>query len=161
MVAPHGRGLTQEKGRSFVKRFLPLVAILTGAVLFVCGCDGGGSDDDDSDEAAAPAADNAPAPAPAPESDPAPDANEAFASITPSGLQGDRFTIVGRGTVYTFSCNAVPGAVRYTFTSIVGSATVEEPTWGTQGLIDGVVDFTVYATNAEGVNTRTASGSTN
>lgn len=146
-----------------MKRFLPLVAILTGAVLFVCGCEGGGSDDNDSDEAAPPAADNAPAPAPAPASAPESDANEQFADITPSGLAGDKFTIVGRGTVYALSCNPIAGAVSYTFsTSLDGSFTVvPTPSCGLQGPDQDGVTFSVYATNADYINTRTANGSVN
>lgn len=135
--------------------------ILTSA-LFFFGC-GGGDDDSGTTttnvvvvtNAAAPVVTNAPA---------APDANAAFANITPGGLSADKFTIAGRGTVYTFQCAVVPGAVSYTFTTSLGySETVPTPEYGVNIASPpaGEVTYNVYATNANGVNTKTATGTIN
>ena len=89
-----------------------------------------------------------------------PSANEQFAAITPSGLVlEDKFTIAGRGTVYTVRCTAIAGAVNYTFTTSFGaSETVAANTVGFQKTgADEAFTLSVYATNAKGINTRTAS----
>ena len=68
-----------------------MILPLLTASLFLTGC---GSDSDNNDEA--------PPAAPVVQSDAPPSANEQFAAITPSGLVlEDKFTIAGRGTVYT------------------------------------------------------------
>jgi hypothetical protein len=140
-------------------KLLWLLAILMCGTLFLVGC-GGGSDEDDAGVAPAvvtntppPVVTNAP-----------PDPNAEFAAITPAGLQlADKFTIVGRGTVYSLRCNAIAGAANYTFTTSFGaSQTVAVPTVSL--LYAGADDeftFSVYATNTNGFNTRTASASVN
>ena len=71
----------------------------------------------------------------------------------------DKFTIAGRGTVYTVRCTAIAGAVSYTFTTSFGaSETVAVNTVGFQKTgADEAFTLSVYATNAKGINTRTAS----
>lgn len=134
-----------------MRRFWLLLAMLVAGTLAFVGCEGDSGDDDD--EATPAVADEADE-----EAEPAPDPDAAFANITPAGLSMDQFVIVGRGTAYTFTCNAIDGAVSYTFTSSLGtSETVGEPTAGVldnTGAVD--VTFEVYATNGDGINTRTA-----
>ncbi|MDY0145506.1 MAG: hypothetical protein RBS84_05880 [Kiritimatiellia bacterium] len=126
-----------------------MILPLLTASLFLTGC---GSDSDNNDEA--------PPAAPVVQSDAPPSANEQFAAITPSGLVlEDKFTIAGRGTVYTVRCTAIAGAVSYTFTTSFGaSETVAVNTVGFQKTgADEAFTLSVYATNAKGINTRTAS----
>ena len=87
---------------------------------------------------------------------------EEFSTTTPPGLAADKFTIAGRGTTYIFSCTAISGAVSYTFTSstLGWSETVTSPEASVlNNTSHAAVSFTVYATNGDGVNTRTATTS--
>lgn len=127
--------------------YLFLAAILATGLALV-GCEGSGSDDGDTIEVTVT---NPPA---------ASDPDADFARITPSGLSGDKFSIAGRGTVFTFRCSPIAGAVSYTFTSDLGSSdTVAAPEVGVNvaGPVPAQATFTVYATNADGINTRSAS----
>lgn len=132
-----------------------MILPLLTAALFLTGC--GSDSDSDSNDDAPPAA-------PAAESDAAPSANERFAAITPSGLVlSDKFTIAGRGTVYEVRCTAIAGAVSYTFTtSFGGSETVaaNNVAFNKAGA-DESFTLSVYATNGDGINTRTATASLN
>ena len=132
-----------------------MILPLLTAALFLTGC--GSDSDSDSDDEAAPAP-------PAVESDAGPSANEQFAAITPSGLTlTDKFTIAGRGTVYNVRCDAIDDAVSYTFTtSFGGSETVANNNVSLQKTgADEAFTLSVYATNGDGINTRTASASLN
>ncbi len=95
---------------------------------------------------------------------PDPSANEQFASVIPSGLRlRERFTIVGRGTTYVLECSPIAGAVSYTFTTSFGATEAADS--NSIGILRAGADepftFSVYATNAEGINTRTASRAVN
>ena len=147
-----------------------LAAILLSGMLCLTGC--GGSDSDDSSAAAAaPAAPAAPAGDAGdalgdPPVDPNAAADAAFAEITPTGLvQTDKFVIAGRGTVFSIKCDAVAGAVSYTFTtSFGGSTTSATPSVDLQGTIaDGGRPYkaSVYATNANGARTKSKGTSLN
>ena len=139
-----------------MKKSFLFAAILLSGMLFFVGC-GGGSDDSSTtvaDPAAAPAA------------DPADAVNAAFAAVTPSGIaQTDKFTIAGRGTVLTVECGAISGAVSYTFTTSFGASVVSasRSTAIQATTAQGSASYTlsVYATNADGVNTKTGSASVN
>jgi hypothetical protein len=137
-----------------MKKLLLLLTVLIMGGLFWVGC--GGSDDTEAvAPAPAPAATNAPV---------APDANAVFAAITPSGLAlTDKYTISGRGTVYSLKCSAIDRAASYTFTTSFGaSETVAVPTISFQHSgPDVAFTFSVYASNADGFNTRTASANVN
>ena len=131
-----------------MKNLLLLMAILMSGTLFLAGCEG---ESDDSPANPVVVATNTPA---------APDANALFSAITPAGLAlQDKFTIAGRGTVYILQCTAIAGATSYTFTTSFGaSSTVAVPTVSVQKSgADVKFTFSVYASNAEGFNTRTAS----
>ena len=131
-----------------------ILPLLTTA-LFLTGC---GSDSDHDDDAP-PAA-----PVPEVEADAPPSANEQFAAITPSGLVlENKFSIAGRGIVYDVRCTAIANAVSYTFTtSFGGSETVaaNNVAFNKKGA-DEAFTLSVYATNGDGINTRTASASLN
>ena len=146
-----------------MKKFLLLLAILICGSLFWVGC--GGSDDD---------GDAAPAPTPAATDDDGADAddddaeptdpNAEFAAVIPSGLAlADKYTISGRGTAYTVRCNAIAGAVSYVFTtSFGGSETVAAPEASfLKSGPDEPFTLSVYAINADGFNSKTASASLN
>ena len=144
-----------------MKRFLLLLAMLICGSLFWVGC--GGSDDD---------GDAAPAPAPTPaatDDDSADDAeqtdpNAEFAAVIPSGLAlADKYTISGRGTVFVVRCNAIAGAASYVFTtSFGGSETVAAPEASfLKSGPDEPFTLSVYAINADGFNSKTASASLN
>ena len=131
-----------------------MLAMLASGVLFWTGCD---SDDGDDDSDAPPTVvvTNAPA---------APDANAVFAALAPENLRlTDKFTIQGRGIVYTLECDAVDGAVSYTFTTSFGdTATVAVPLLAIQHAgADEEFTVSVYATNDDGFNTRAASATVN
>lgn len=133
-----------------MKKLFWLLAILMSGVLFLAGC-GGGDDDDDGTVVVT----NAPA---------GPDANAQFAASVPTGLElADKFTVAGRGTVYTIRCNAIAGAVSYTFTTSFGtSATVAEPVLALEHAgADEQFNFSVYATNTNNFNTQTATATVN
>ena len=120
-----------------MKAWFWMLAMLASGVLFWTGCD---SDDDD-DAAASPTVvvTNAPA---------APDANAEFAALAPENLRlTDKFTVQGRGTVYTLECDAVAGAVPLLAIEHAGA--------------DEEFTVSVYATNDDGFNTRTASATVN
>ncbi len=147
-----------------------LIAILLSGMLCLTGC--GSSDSDDSSTAAAdPAAPAAPAADAGdalgnPPVDAATAADLAFADTTPSGIkQTDKFIIAGRGTSFVVACNAISGATSYTFTTSFGATgTSPTPSVGLQGTVaDGGSDYTlsVYATNGNGIQTKTGSASVN
>ncbi len=139
-----------------MKKWMWMMAVMLAGSLALTGC---GSDSDDDDDAADAAEPPAAAPAAEPDDD-APSANEQFAGVTPSGLAlTDKFSIAGRGIVYQVRCNAIDGAASYTFTtSFGGSETVaaNNVAFNKAGA-DEPFTLSVYATNADGINTRTAS----
>jgi hypothetical protein len=148
------------------KFVLPIALVLSG-MLCLTGCGGSDSDDSSSSSVAAPAAPSGSgsAPAAAP-SDPSDALNAAFAAVTPSGIaQTDKFVISGRGSVFTVECSAISGAVSYTFTTSFGATgTAATPSVGLSGTAaDGASPYTlsVYATNADGINTKTGSATVN
>ena len=121
-----------------MKRFLLMLAILMCSACLFTGC--GGDGDDDSD--AAPTTE---------------DTDAGDAAITPSGLSlTDKYTISGR-------CTPIPGATSYVFTTGFGqSETVEEPKASfLKSGPDESFNLSVYAINAEGFNTKTASATLN
>ena len=137
-----------------MKAWFWMLAMLASGVLFWTGCD---SDDGDDDSDAPPTVvvTNAPA---------APDANAEFAALAPENLRlTDKFTIQGRGIVYTLECDAVDGAVSYTFTTSFGdTATVAVPLLAIQHAgADEEFTVSVYATNDDGFKTRAASATVN
>lgn len=137
-----------------MKAWFWMLAMLASGVLFWTGCD---SDDDDDESDAPPTVvvTNAPA---------APDANADFAALAPENLRlTDKFTVQGRGTVYTLECDAVAGAVSYTFTTSFGdTVTVAVPLLAIEHAgADEEFTVSVYATNDDGFNTRTASATVN
>ena len=144
-----------------MKRFLLMLAILMCSACLFTGC--GGDGDDDSD--AAPTTEDTDA---GDGADPV-DENAQFAAITPSGLSlTDKYTISGRGTAYsgtayTCRCTPIPGATSYVFTTGFGqSETVEEPKASfLKSGPDESFNLSVYAINAEGFNTKTASATLN
>lgn len=151
-----------------MKKFLLLLAILICGSLFLVGC--GGSDDDDAaadDAAAAPAApsdDSADADDDADDDAEPVDPNAEFAAVIPSGLAlADKYTISGRGTVFVVRCNAISGAANYVFTtSFGGSETVATPEANfLKAGPDEPFTLSVYAINADGFNSKTASTSLN
>ena len=75
----------------------------------------------------------------------------------------DRFTIAGRGTTYVLECSPIAGAVSYTFTTSFGATEVSDSNSISilRAGADAPFTFSVYATNAEGINTRTASRAVN
>jgi len=153
----HAAGNTQLEGGN-MKKWMWMMAILLAGSLALTGCGSDSDDDDDAADAAEP-----PAAAPAaeqPADDDAPSANEQFAGVTPSGLAlTDKFSIAGRGIVYEVRCDAIDGAASYTFTtSFGGSETVaaNNVAFNKAGA-DEPFTLSVYATNADGINTRTAS----
>ena len=132
-----------------MKKLFWLAAILTCGVLSLTGC--GGSDSSDEDTVVTTNA-------------PAADPNTQFAAIMPSGLQlAGKFTIAGRGVVYTIQCNAIAGAANYSFTTSFGtSATVAEPVLAFEhDGADEQFNFSVYATNTNNFNTQTATAIVN
>ena len=148
-----------------MKKFLLLLAILICGSLFLMGC--GGSDDNDAaaptpaatddDSADADADDDGDAVEPA-------DPNAEFAAVIPSGLVlADKYTISGRGTVFVVRCNAISGAASYVFTtSFGGSETVATPEANfLKAGPDEPFTLSVYAINADGFNSKTASASLN
>ncbi|NLG34502.1 MAG: hypothetical protein GX548_04025 [Lentisphaerae bacterium] len=143
-----------------MKKWMWMMAVMLAGSLALTGCSSDSDDDDDAADAAEP-----PAAAPAAEAeDDAPSANEQFAGITPSGLAlTEKFSIVGRGMVYQVRCDAVAGAASYTFTtSFGGSETVAANNVALNKTgADESFTLSVYATNAEGINTRTASAAVN
>jgi hypothetical protein len=151
----HEAGNTQLEGGN-MKKWMWMMAVMLAGSLALTGC---GSDSDDDDDAADAAEPPAAAPAAEPDDD-APSANEQFAGVTPSGLAlTDKFSIAGRGIVYQVRCNAIDGAASYTFTtSFGGSETVaaNNVAFNKAGA-DEPFTLSVYATNADGINTRTAS----
>ena len=139
-----------------MKRFLLMLAILMCSACLFTGC--GGDGDDDSD--AAPTTEDTDA---GDGADPV-DENAQFAAITASGLSlTDKYTISGRGTAYTCRCTPIPGATSYVFTTGFGqSETVEEPKASfLKSGPDESFNLSVYAINAEGFNTKTASATLN
>ena len=141
-----------------MKKVFLLAAILMGGTLSFVGC--GGGDDNKDPATTVVVVTNAPAPVVTN----APDANALFAAITPANVRlGDKFTIVGHGTVYTLRCDAIAGAASYTFTTSFGaSQTVAAPTVSVQKAgVDEEFTLSVYATNGNGINTRTASATVN
>ena len=146
-----------------MKKYYLLAAMLLSGMLLGVGCS---SDDDDSsaDDAAAPAA--APDATSDDDSDAAPDANATFAAVTPSGIkQTDKFVIAGRGTALAVVCDAISGAASYTFTSSFG-ASETSPTPATAFLATAAqagasYTLSVYATNGDGINTKTGSATVN
>lgn len=143
-----------------MKTWMWMMAVMLAGSLAITGCSSDSDDDNDAADAAAP-----PAAAPSAEpDDDAPSANEQFAGVTPSGLAlTEKFSIVGRGMVYQVRCDAVAGAASYTFTtSFGGSETVaaNNVAFNKTGA-DEPFTLSVYATNAEGINTRTTSASVN
>jgi hypothetical protein len=133
-----------------MNKLFPMLAILICGTLLCVGCGGG---DDDSD--APPVTTNTTVVV----TNAAPDANAQFAALTPAGLTlADKFTIVGRGVVYTLRCTAIPLAASYTFTTSFGATeTVAVPTVAIEYAgADDEFNFSVYATNTNGFNTRTA-----
>lgn len=142
-----------------MKKGFLLIAMLMSGMPFFAGCSGG--DDDSSADAAAP-----PAVTPADDSDAAPDANASFAAITPSGIkQTDKFVISGRGTALAVACDAIDGATSYTFTASFG-ASETSPTPSTSFLATAAqagasYTLSVYATNGDGINTKTGSATVN
>ena len=135
-----------------MKKLFWILALLASGVFFWTGC---GDDNDDDGGNTTIVVTNAPA---------GPDANAQFAALVPAGLVlEDKFTIVGRGTVYTLRCDAIAGAASYTFTTSFGSSeTVAEPTVADQYAgADDAFTFSVHATNADGFNTQTASATVN
>ena len=143
-----------------MKTWMWMMAVMLAGSLALTGCGSDSDDDDDAADAAEP-----PAAAPAAEAeDDAPTANEQFAGVTPSGLTlTDKFSIAGRGMVYQVRCDAVAGAASYTFTtSFGGSETVAANNVALNKTgADESFTLSVYATNAEGINTRTASAAVN
>lgn len=147
-----------------MKKLLWLLAILVCGSLFLTGC--GGSDDDDAaaeDAAAAPAA---PAASDADKDDDTEtvDPNAEFAAVIPAGLAlSDKYTISGRGTVYAVRCNAIAKAASYVFTTSFGATeTVSTPqTSFLKSGPDEPFTLSVYAVNADGFNSKTASASLN
>lgn len=145
------------------KSFLWATILLSGTFSLV-GC-GGGDDNDDSSSAAAPAAVPA-APAAVPAADPSEAANAAFAATTPSGLQqSDKFTIAGRGTALAVACHVISGAKSYTFTTSFGaseiSALPRTAFMVTVAQAGAPYTLSVYATNENGINTKTGSATVN
>lgn len=145
-----------------MKKFLLLLAMLICGALFLTSC--GGSDGEDP----APAAPAAPSDdgADADDGDDAEtvDPNAEFAAVIPSGLElTDKYTISGRGTVYVVRCNAIAGAASYVFTTSFGaSETVATPeTNFLKAGTDEAFTLSVYAINADGFNSKTASASLN
>lgn len=128
-----------------------IVILLAGSMLLTTGCDS----DDDNDS-------STPAAAEASDSGDSDDAVDPFSQVTPSGLSADVFTIAGRGTVLTLRVNDIDGATSYTFTTSMGQS---ETTGSSEIGINldaappGGATFSVYATNDDGTNTRTATGS--
>ncbi len=102
-----------------------LIAILLSGMLCLTGCGDGDSDDSSAAAAAPSGSGSAPADAPAADpgavaGDPPADAEAAadkpLSESTPTGLRlKDKFVIAGRGVTYNVECDALPGAVRYTF----------------------------------------------
>ena len=166
-----------------MKKFPLLLAILICGACFLSGCEGDGDDDapaidssanqpadgasgggssgdtsadSDEEETSADDTDRA-APAPAPV-----DANAAFQATVPSGLGlKSKYSVAGRGTVYVLGCNEIPGAVTYVFSCFARTENVATPQAGF--LLVGPGDpfeWEVYAINADGYNTQTASAIT-
>jgi len=147
-----------------MKRSLLFVSILLCGMVCLMGC-GGGDSDDSSSSAAAPAAPSssgsssgsAPAVTNAPA---APDADAVFAATSPTSLKmSNKFTIAGRGIVYEVVCDAISGATTYTFTISYGDTqTAVSPTTAFLNTgPDNVFTVTVYATNANGIQSKSAS----
>lgn len=88
-----------------------------------------------------------------------PEPADSFADIVPSGLKvKESYTIVGRGTMYVLACDAIDGAVSYTFMNSFGSGStgpLPQAQFLRQG-VDNDFSFTVTAKNADGVMTQTA-----
>jgi len=128
-----------------------LIAILLSGMLCLTGC--GGSDSDDPGAVLGD-----------PPVDATAAADLAFADTTPSGLaMTDKFSIVGRGNTYTVKCNAISGATSYTFTTSFGATEVSgSPTTSFLSTgPDNVFTLSVYATNGNGIQTKTASAEVN
>jgi hypothetical protein len=128
------------------------VFMLVGSVAFWAGCD-----DDDDDDDAGPVME---APADSSGDSGAEAEASGFTAITPSGLSSDVFSIAGRGTVLSLSCSAIDGAVSYQFTTSMGqSVSSATPDVGIDlaAAPPAGATFSVYATNGDGENTRTAS----
>ena len=91
-----------------------------------------------------------------------PEPADSFADIVPSGLKvKESYTIAGRGTMYVLACDAIEGAVSYTFMNSFGSGStgpLPQAQFLRQG-IDNDFSFTVTAKNADGVVTQTATKS--
>ena len=135
-----------------MKKLFWILAVLASGVFFWTGC---GDDNDDDGGNTTIVVTNAPA---------GPDANAQFAALVPAGLVlEDKFTIVGRGTVYTLRCDAIAGAASYTFTTSFGaSENVDVPTVAIEYAgADDEFNFRVYATNTNGFNTQTATAVVN
>jgi hypothetical protein len=140
-----------------MKKFLLLLAILISGSLFLMGC--GGSDDDSTVAPPAATSDDSDA-----DEAVVPDPNAAFAAIIPAGLAlEDKFSISGRGIAFTVRCNAIPGAASYVFTTSFGgseSVVTPEASFLKAGA-DEPFTLSVYAINANGFNSKTASASLN
>lgn len=148
-----------------MKKFLLLLAILICGSVFWVGC--GGSDDDAAPAPAAPAApsdDSADADDDADDGAEPVDPNAEFAAVIPSGLAlADKYAISGRGTVYAVRCNAISGAASYVFTTSFGAtetAATPQASFLKAGP-DEPFTLSVYAINADGFNSKTASASLN
>jgi len=159
-----------------MKRSLGWVGLFVACAVLATGCS-----DDDSDAASEEAAKEVPAqttssssnggteapPAATPETESTPpDADDAFAAIVPTDtFLTYKTTIAGRGTLFGFRTDAIPGAVSYTFTASFGvTGTVPSNTieiLGSTDQDDESFVVSVYATNANGVNTQTETIITN
>lgn len=117
-----------------------LVGLMAGALMWtVAGCS---DKDDDDDNGGAPAS--------------------AFTRITPGGLQATLTQGTATTVRYSLTCAPIEGARRYTFTTsrghTEGSASPQINVTLDSG---GPVQWEVFATNADGENTRTARASFN
>ena len=83
-------------------------------------------------------------------------AEHPFTQVTPSHLKADLF---GRGTYLRLTCHAILGATSYAFTTSLGHSAASATPDTLFKVVGDVPDdafFQVYATNADGLNTRTA-----